>query len=489
MEKRFDMMDFEESLREHADRFTLIPTRKVWISLYNDLHPGSRWPSKTISLLLIFSVIMVGNLNSGSKKIKPSQLSSPQNITSPKISQNHTIQTKNIIAANLPTKVKKESGFTSSVAAVIKPGSDVKNVSPRVLNNSIIPISNIKVQTTETARNFPSNSEPVITNKTATVDNNSISVNTPIIEVKSSAMIVEPPKLQKYIIPGIEIQEKFIKSTESINSESHIENSIAINNQVEFDKLLVNQSEKKISLKKIRKSTWTFYITPSVSSAMFTASPIPQSSVSNNSPLMVGASNITANRKYNSKLSLSAGATSSLPINDRLHFTSGFMLNYLGYRITSNFIHPTFANLVLKDKTGIAYLKSYITHYGNGLGYGQIQLNNYSYQFAVPIGLEYSIIKNQKINWEIGSSIAPSVVLASQSYILSAEGRNYVTDPGLGRRFNLLANFETFITFKSAHIKWHIGPTFGYQTLSTFKNYYPEREHLFDYGFKIGLSR
>ena len=489
MEKRFDMMDFEESLREHADRFTLIPTKKVWISLYNDLHPGSKWPSKTISLLLIFSIIMVGNINSGYKNTQPHELSSTKNLSPNKeILQKNLAKNKNLNAANLQTAVKKQSGIINSDLVRIEPISEEQNPNPQVLNNSLN-ILNTKDQISETEKISPSNSLTLITKKSAAVDTNSVVANTSIIKINSSAITVELPKLQKEILPaGIESQGNYIKTSESISPEFHLENAVMINNEAD-ENVQGDESATKISIRKIRKSTWTFYLSPAISSAWFTGAPIPQSSVSNNSPLMVSPSNITANRQYNSKLSLSVGATSSLPINDRLNFTSGFMLKYLGYQITSNFIHPTFANVVLKDKTGSSYLKSYITHYGNGLGYGQIQLNNYSYQFAIPIGLEYTLLKNEKINWKIGSAIAPSVVLASQSYILSAEGRNYVTDPNLGRRFNLLANFETFITFKSARVKWHIGPTFGYQTLSTFKNNYPEKEHLFDYGLKIGISR
>jgi hypothetical protein len=490
MEKRFDMMDFEESLREHANRFTLTPTRKVWMGLYNDLHPGSKWPSKTMGLLLIFSIIMVGNLNNGSKTIQTQLLSSSQNLSSNKeILQNHTIPGQDINTANLQTRIKKESSFKNSGSAEIEPISERKNIDHQALNNSIITISTSKEEATKPEQNSLSNSLLLNTNKPTSVENNSIAASTPSIEVQSTAMMVELPKLQKDILKtGIESHENFINATESINPDSHIESAVVMNTEAGEVYGQFSESSNKISLKKIRKSTWTFYLTPSVSSAWFNAAPISQSSISNTSPLMVSAANIAGNRKYNSKLSLSAGASSSLPITDQLHFTSGVMLTYLGYQITSNFVHPTFANLVLKDKTGSTYLKSYITHYGVGLGYGQIHLSNYSFQFAVPLGLEYTLLENQKINWKIGSSVAPSVVIAAQSYILSSEGRNYVTDPNLARRFNLIANFETFFTFKSARIKWHIGPSFGYQTLSTFKYAYPEKEHLLDYGIKIGIS-
>ena len=63
MERKFFMNDFEESLKDHADQFKMIPSKKVWHGIYNDLHPGRRWPSVTISLLLIFILLGVGYLN------------------------------------------------------------------------------------------------------------------------------------------------------------------------------------------------------------------------------------------------------------------------------------------------------------------------------------------------------------------------------------------------------------------------------------------
>src|SRR5674476_293412 len=63
MERRFFMNDFEVSLKEHADQFKMIPSKRVWHGIYNDLQPGRRWPSVTMSLLLIFTLVVIGHLN------------------------------------------------------------------------------------------------------------------------------------------------------------------------------------------------------------------------------------------------------------------------------------------------------------------------------------------------------------------------------------------------------------------------------------------
>lgn len=490
MEKRFDMMDFEESLRDHADRFTLMPTRKVWIGLYNDLHPGSKWPSITMGFLLILSIIIVGNLNNATKTTQSAvQVDSKNVVNQNENSLNNKQENKNLVTAVI--KDSDETHETNLVQSSSKKNEKVineKDMGTKPYSNSYnyseVTFENKNLEKTNSAKEFqPADAGTIIEKEKA---------NVIVSKNSGSGSEIQLPGLQKNIIPveSNGVEANFEETPQNINPVVSIENNLIMDMDLQVvNNIEENVTEKKLSAKKNRKSTWTFYLDPSVSSAWFTGKPISQSSISYTSPLMVNSGNFSGNRKYGARLSLSGGAVSSLPINGKLNFTSGFMLTYLGYKTTSSFIHPTFANLVLKDKTGSPYLKSYITHYGNGTGYSQLQLNNYSLQFAVPLGLQYTLFENQKLNWKIGSSIAPSVVIASQSYILSADGRNYVTDPGLLRRFNLLANFETFLTLKTARVKWQIGPSFGYQTFSSFDRSYPEKEHLLDYGIKIGISR
>lgn len=74
MEEKFYLDDFELSLKEHADQFKMAPTKRVWHGIYNDLHPGRRWPSVMISLLLIFSTVFVGYINSHTDRKSADQI-------------------------------------------------------------------------------------------------------------------------------------------------------------------------------------------------------------------------------------------------------------------------------------------------------------------------------------------------------------------------------------------------------------------------------
>src|SRR5436190_16665004 len=68
MEREFYTEDFESLLKENADQFKMSPSKKVWHGIYNDLHPGRRWPSTAMSLIIIFSLVIVGNLNTSQSK-------------------------------------------------------------------------------------------------------------------------------------------------------------------------------------------------------------------------------------------------------------------------------------------------------------------------------------------------------------------------------------------------------------------------------------
>ena len=80
MENEFYTEDFEQLLKEKADQFSMYPSKRVWHSIYNNLHPSRRWPSVAMSLLLIGSLILIGYLNTGENSINR-QINSSNTLT------------------------------------------------------------------------------------------------------------------------------------------------------------------------------------------------------------------------------------------------------------------------------------------------------------------------------------------------------------------------------------------------------------------------
>ncbi|HMI79025.1 MAG TPA: hypothetical protein VK484_09525, partial [Ferruginibacter sp.] len=65
MEKKIYTDDFEQLLKEKTDQFRMYPSKRVWHSIYNDLHPGRKWPSVAMSMLMIIVLMLIGYLNTG----------------------------------------------------------------------------------------------------------------------------------------------------------------------------------------------------------------------------------------------------------------------------------------------------------------------------------------------------------------------------------------------------------------------------------------
>jgi hypothetical protein len=60
--------------------------------------------------------------------------------------------------------------------------------------------------------------------------------------------------------------------------------------------------------------------------------------------------------------------------------------------------------------------------------------------------------------------------------------------PSLTRKWNINTGFEIFAGYKTGKTDWRIGPQVRYQVFSSFDNKYPIKEHLFDFGVKLGLT-
>jgi hypothetical protein len=228
-----------------------------------------------------------------------------------------------------------------------------------------------------------------------------------------------------------------------------------------------------------------YYLTPSLSSASFIDR--DARGIRSNFSLLQNRSG--NGMMYKAGLGLEAGAQSAYRLSGKWDFITGVNIRYSGYNVISNLVHPTFAKLSFRDKTGLEYSKTYITHYGNGMTQNQINLLNYSLEASVPVGVQYHIWQDKNVQINLLSSVDVSAVLKNNAYIISSDGRYYVKDPSLSRLVNMGINFNPNIVLSGQKIKWHLGPSVRYQLFSRYKNNYLSKEHLIDYGIRIGISK
>jgi hypothetical protein len=512
MERRFDMSDFERSLKDHADQFKLIPSKRVWNGIYNNLHPGSKWPSISIAIVFIITLISIGNLNNSpthSDIISSVTINTKSNNNETlneianKISNQKTIseknnnaQTENVSSINagslnLVSKNSFETG-RDKVSLKLRENKLEKNY-PKPL---VLPVifdkqgqQNMPQQFTKRQENIFSNENPSQENVGSIISNNStatlpITQNNLLPEKMNS---LENDLLVPVSFPLLfEPMQFFSSFNPNIDAVSKQINKADLNSQK--GNTAVAQT-KKIKRKKNKNVEWTFYATPTIGSVSYNKRRNIPASSSNVSSVIILPNDPSFGLRRTVKLGFESGAEMSYKISKKFKFITGANLSYSGYNNMSNLIHPTFASLNFIGKNSVGYSKSYVTNFGNGQSPNRIPLTNYSFEFSIPVGLKFNIWQNEKIQIDAVSTVDPSVVLKKNAFIISSDGRYYINDPSLVRNVNLAGHVGSYITFSAEKIKWHIGPDIRYQLLSTYKSYYPAHEHFIDYGIRIGISR
>jgi hypothetical protein len=502
MERRFDMTDFEQSLKEQVDQLTMIPSKKVWNGIYNNLHPGSNWPSLAMALFFLFTFFGIGHLNNRNYKAADH----PDFTNQSEVNESDERSATSQASASSSEKQISFSGEKKIETPII----DLKDNFKGVKSNPEAKITGNKSGTKNVAKVIPLFADKTVLKSSVNSDKSTGAIPGNKI-IKESKLVIPESSQNVTSLLNNSIDETG-KNANQLHPDPAIE-EINYEGQFQLLKTFVDLSalpakdlfaeSGEIDLKdeankapnevKARKRNekirWTFYVAPSVTTASFVNKNF-QATNSNASSLIIRRNQQPYGMIYNSRFSLHAGAEMSYTFWKKLQFVTGINFSNSGYHVISNQVHPTFAKLtLLEENSGLPYTQSYITHYGNGQSQNQVSLSNYNLRISVPIGLQEALFENNKIRIDFATLMSPGYNFKNQAFLISSDGRYYVQDPDLLRKMNINGNVATYITFKADKIKWQFGPTFSYQLLSTYQKKYPVKEHLIDYGIRIGISR
>lgn len=454
-ENLFDMTNFEQSLQEHADDFTIVPSPRVWQGIYNDMHPGKKWPSIPMTFMLLLTLLGIGYLNH-----------SPIN----QVEKDINLNERNLSSAlNTSPNTNKQL----KVAYINKNYNSDNNDNQLTSSLKKVKISN---------ENSPVNNELSHTPK---IINDEVAVN-----AETPVQLINPINQQ---LSDASIKNEISANTENVELELNKE-SETINSPIAAIKKTAEEHKKSSSdivqhlNKKTPKVNFSFFVTPTVSNAYF-AGDDTKNIKTDGSLLTINPAMPRSTMIVNAQLGLRLGGQFEYHITPKLQLIIMGQASYSGYTIISNNEPLATGKLALKDKTGPVYSKTYVTNLGNGRSENQVPLKNYSVQLALPVGVQYEIWKNNSAAVFVSTAVGPSYVLMSNAHLLSSDGRNYVDDQSLMRKSNYTGFLGTHIEFRLKNAKWSIGPTVSYQLLSTYENKYPVKEHLLDYGIKIGISK
>ena len=499
--------EFEQFLRGCTDDFIMIPARKVWHGIYNDVHPAKRWPSLAIALLILISILFVGvsnnnNINNASQyaalvfaaNTATTNVTTILKTTSTKNLLENSKQTNRLFSKNNNNKAsninkelavtpadfyKNNNTFLSNVINATVSNKITKTNKP--YKNKIQPIGSLNIlvkkelentteeNTTENliinslAFNSKENNKPVFKNidKRIAIYKENKTINTATYLVTKN---IEDKKDKKEIIP-----------TENTNEEQAWKENYAFKNK---PKLYFPKPSKTI----------TYYLTPSYGFRTKAKNSNIKSTTTATNSSMLASSVFVGDKEIqndNAALSVELGAAVKYAITKKTFFKIGAQINYTNYVSNATSIgHTTQAKVATTNGENMLGISSYTTEKGKDA------LNNTTLQIVIPFGFDVKIVGGKTINWYLGAVVQPSYTFGGSAFLYSDDGKNYITDFSMVRKLNINTAIETFITYKaSSDIILQFGPQIRYQLFSTYKNEYNYKENLYNLGVKIGVTR
>ncbi len=182
------------------------------------------------------------------------------------------------------------------------------------------------------------------------------------------------------------------------------------------------------------------------------------------------------------------GLAAKYPLTRHIKLRAGVQFNVNRYDIKIFNSSTQLATIRLNNRNGMDSVNR-VTNYSNTpTGYKANWLENFYFQISAPVGVEFKIKGDQKVEFGIASTVQPTYVLGDRAYLISTDYKNYAEVPWLIRRWNVNTSLETFVAYSTGKLHWQVGPQVRYQLLSSFVRKYPVKENLFDFGLKVGLG-
>ncbi len=454
MEKNFYRDQFEQMLKDTADSFRMYPSRKIWHSIYNDIHPARKWPSFAVLLLLTASIMYIGVTN-------PDTAASDKNRFTKTIFANNASTGNSIQVADRTTK----TGHGNHTAS----GKNLSYADLNVPNTDIHPVNDL----TETETTFPDKKR------------NRLRSNTIFQMNISSADIAQDETVT-------EVLENSIAETENVNEDPSATNIAALKTVTENNDELSWKEDMAFYARQQKareRFSYQIYATPSVGYRTLTNNATPVSASRDALVAEPDQNNYFIN--HTNSFNLEFGGNVLYDVNEKLRFKAGVQLNVTSYLINAFVLsHPVTTNILLKDQnTGLLSVEPRSTMISNSQGLANTYLNNSTFQFSVPLGADIQIIQYKKLKLMAGATIQPTYVSGGNAYLLSSDMKNYINDPSLLRKFNLNGGVETFVSYQLKNgVSLNAGPQVRYQFLSTYNNEYSYSEKLYNIGVKFGIT-
>jgi hypothetical protein len=177
-------------------------------------------------------------------------------------------------------------------------------------------------------------------------------------------------------------------------------------------------------------------------------------------------------------------------LSHNLALKGGLQFNYSRYEIQAYSSATERATIALNSINGLSSPSiTNLTQLRNFGGYAVQEIQNQYFQLSVPLGVEINLLGSKKLQLGVAGTVQPTYLLNRNTYLISSDYKNYTKEPSLVRRWNVNTSAETFVSYKTAGLKWQVGPQIRYQLFSSYADKYPIKEYLIEYGVKIGVTK
>lgn len=478
MQSNFNNRDFERFLKQNADQYRMIPSEKVWEGINNTLHTRRRrWLGFGLALLLITSSLVTWvMLLPGNKEMKQAYLPASSNFDKAALHADNKPADASKAGPVKPKENKDQfidapNGLQEDFFAITAPGSTEMN-SPDFNNDvTVRPVTNSAIRSAATV--------PQYTTGPASLKQQNRQLNGQQINFT----LATPAITQVTAMPdGMNKADKLADAVTPDPSKKDIaddERMPAITERI------AKNSTQKLAKKSLK---WQLYITPTVSyrtlseNIDFLAASRYNNTV-NGGPAVYYPTDINTMVNHRPDLGFQLGVRAAYPVSRWFSLTGGFQFSVSKYDIKA-YDHPAeVATIALRDRS-----VSTVSSYRNTNGYKENWLRNFYFSASIPLGAELKLSDGNKNYFGVAASLQPTYVLDNRAYLISADYKNYAEMPSLTRKWNLNTSFEIFSAHTTGKVNWRVGPQVRYQVMSSFVQNYPIKEHLFDFGLKLGIQ-
>lgn len=549
MERKFYNDNLEQLLKEKSDEFRMYPSRRVWHSIYNNLHPARKWPSIAMSMLLIIALLFIGYLNTNNTANTKANTGAKHPAGEWVVAQSG--QSSTGLLSFPDANMQQPGNTTTTTTAAVAPASSNSGINNKALyqpgNSANIPTASTSISTpVETVSNSTINSALKPANRSRWNNNLSENSRGSIKTNITNAALNEYNNDKNQLYTDVSRPEKNKQSTATAkedavgtddgltndkpssfsnpannklqNPENRIpsdkaglltENKVSSVTEKQDAKNNTASNKRSISLEdkawmendifhnKAGRQKWKdrlsveFYATPSIGYRNLVSN--VQNDILANSLAASANAGAPVNKTINQQpgLGLEAGAGFSYSLSKSFLLKGAVQVNYTNYGISADETnHPVLTTLLMNDPlSGIPFLSSRSSTLSNSSGLQPVTLHNNTYQLSIPVGVAFKLAGTRNLGWFVGATLQPTMVIAGTANLISSDYNNYISDPSLLRRWNMNTGFETYIHYKLKGYTLQVGPQFRYQLFSTYSNKYTFNENLYNMGLKVGFVK